>query len=75
VSLNYGPMTAAKDRVMRLILLLAKPDNNVDCYELDAAVTTLNKEWDLLLTTVWKQREERDQLISRLLDELAEAKK
>ncbi len=43
-------------------------------HDLAGAIDNLNKAWDELTDALVRQREERDRVIRRLIDELAERK-
>lgn len=69
-----GSLRAAKTNMEKTTLAVARKDANVGASEIDQAVSGLNKAWDELTCALIRQRDERDAMIRRLLDELAEGK-
>lgn len=68
----------AKDNVTKLVCDAASSDerrHNFGLEQLPGAIDELNKAWDELTNCLVRQRNERDEQISRLISELAEAKK
>lgn len=70
----YGEVRAHQDQVNKLIVQTCKKDHNVTPEEMSACVQSLNKAWDLYADMLQNRIEERDRLIRRLMDELAERK-
>jgi hypothetical protein len=64
--------TAVTNAVMRAVSKDPPPDAVMT---LAGAIDDLNKAWDNLTDCLCRQRDFRDQEISRLMSELAEAKK
>lgn len=67
----------AKSVVTKAVLNMENKEERVrtDMLEMGMAVDDLNKAWDELTTCLVRQREERDRIITGLINELAEAKK
>lgn len=73
---NYDHMLFdAKDHVTRTLCDLQRQSKDADVSALASAIDNLNKAWDALTDCLIRQRDERDEQIIRLIDELAEAKK
>jgi hypothetical protein len=69
---------AAKQNVTKLVCDVASDDQRRHRFgveQLPGAIDHLNKAWDELTNCLVRQRTERDEQISRLISELAEAKK
>lgn len=69
---ELGDAKAAATRALCAVVSGKNPDA-VD--HMATALDDLNKAWDALTDCLVRQREERDEQICRLIDELAEAKK
>jgi hypothetical protein len=68
-----GQLRAAKDYTTKTLARLAA-NKNTEPMEVSNAVDLLNKAWDELTDALVRQREERDKVITRLINELAERK-
>jgi hypothetical protein len=68
----------AREEMTKLLVVLVSGDTRKRDYaieQLPDAVECLNRAWDELTNCLVRQRRERDEQISRLMSELAEAKK
>jgi hypothetical protein len=62
-------LSDAKQRVTRV---LCSNGGNPDIADIASAIDELNKAWDELTDALCRQREERDKLITSLLNQLSE---
>ncbi len=60
----------AKDNVIKCLCRLIS-DKEMDITEMSAAIDNLNQAWDDLTNYLVRQREERDNVITHLMDKLA----
>ena len=70
---NYDlQLSHAKQAATEALMELS---NNADARHMAGALDALNLAWDELTNALVRQRQERDRQITRLIDELAEARK
>jgi hypothetical protein len=73
---NYDSQLFDAKHAVTLAVCRATRDPSGDALpHLASAIDTLNEKWDELTDCLVRQRQERDEQIRRLIDELAEAKK
>ena len=72
----YDSLVSDAKRAVTVSLIdCQRANGGVNLADLASAIDELNRRWDQLTDALVRQREERQELIGRLLNELAEAKK
>lgn len=73
--MNYDSLVSDAKRAVTVSLIECQRTNGGgDFSNLASAIDELNRRWDRLTGALVRQCEERDELIGKLLNELAEAK-
>lgn len=74
--MNYESLVYDAKRAVTVSLIdCQRANGGGDFSNLASAIDELNRRWDQLTDALVRQRDERQELIGRLLNELAEAKK
>ena len=73
---NYDSAVSwAKEHATKTLLRIDREKEKFNSMDMAQALDDLNKAWDALTDCLVRQKEERDELITKLINELAEAKK